>query len=233
MRIRRRRSPLLLLPLLLPHLAAAIAVPDAAPGNAKAGSVEQLASSPDVSGPAAVLANSKPDPGTKDAPVDGLDGKPKLGPFVDGSSAGKKKPQLVEDLATSTTKPTTNKPVVKEPDAAVGDAGATPKEKEQHRMLMEAQANIMDDPNRIAPKEGTTGTEGGISEKERLKKASEAKKDPGAKPELKKPETPKEAPPLPESEEPSIGKEKTKKLGKEDDKVVGAQGMEVWVMFYS
>lgn len=212
---------MILLPLLLPQLAASLSAPDAAPAKGKPGSVEQLANSPDPAGPAPLVTSPKSDPGTADAPVDGLDGKPKLGPFVDGSSAGKKKPPTVEDIGADTKQSTPSK----ESEAALREAGASEKDREQHRMLMEAQANIMDDPNRIAPKEGTTGTEGGISEKERLKKAQDAK---SAKPELKTPETPKEAPPLPESDdEPRIGKDKAKKITDEDDKVPGAPGMEV------
>ena len=45
---------------------------------------------------------------------------------------------------------------------------------------------VTDDPNRVSPKEGTRGTEGGVSEKS---------KDNGKLPTEKVPETPKEAPP--------------------------------------
>lgn len=217
MRIRRRRAPWILLPILLPHLVASTVI-DGAKG--KAGSVEQLANNPDVAGPAPLITNPKPDKGTKDAPVDGLDGKPKLGPFVD-SGSGKKKPQTVEDIGT----PSNSKSTVADSDARLDTEGASESEREQHRMLMEAQGNVMDDPHREAPKEGTTGTEGGISEKERLRKAQESRND--AEPVEKKPEMPKEVPELPQSEEARIGKDKAIKMGKDDEKPKGAQGMEV------
>lgn len=60
---------------------------------------------------------------------------------------------------------------------------------------------VMDDKNRPEPKEGTTGTSGGVSEKDKARKAKEGAT--GEKAE-NKPETPKEAPPLPHSEQEKI-----------------------------
>lgn len=67
--------------------------------------------------------------------------------------------------------------------------------------MPKANDGVMDDPNRQAPKEGTTGTEGGVSEKERDRKALEGQTGERAE---KKPDPPKEAPPLPHSEEEKI-----------------------------
>lgn len=224
MRIRRRRVPLLLL--LLPTLAAA--APSDAP-KGKVGSVQQLAGDPAVAAPVilpdapAAVSSSKPDVGTKDAPVDGLDGKPKLGPFVDTSSRSKQ-PQNVEDITVTKKKPP-KAPVEKPYDAA----GATPEEREQHKLLMEAQESVMDDPNREAPKIGTTGTEGGVSEKDRLRKEQETSKQGPA--DVKRPETPKEAPALPENEETKAmlkkEQEKIAKANKEEEQKKGAVGLEV------
>lgn len=53
---------------------------------------------------------------------------------------------------------------------------------------------VMDDPNRSGPKEGTRGTEGGVSEKQKENRLS-GEKVPGG---------PKEAPPLPHSEQQKL-----------------------------
>lgn len=105
--------------------------------------------------------------GTKDAPVDGLDGKPHSGPFVDGSA----------EPAKRKTKEVVVKSGEKKKDTITEEDG------------------VMNDKNRQAPKKGTTGVEGGVSEKERDRKVSEAA--PGKQP-LKKPDSPKEpsTPPL-------------------------------------
>lgn len=219
MRLRRRRTPLLLLPFLLPHLAIAASDPSL---KSKPGSVEQLASDPlPADAPIASVQPSLQVPkdiGTKDAPVDGLDGKPHAGPFVD-SGASRKKPNTVEDIVTG------DRSGAKQKDISFQYEGATEKEREAHKlMLMEAQGTVMDDPNREVPKEGTTGTEGGVSERDRLKKAQEL----GETAEYTKPETPKEVPPLPESEQSRISKEKTAQKDKEDEVADhGAPGFEV------
>ncbi|KAF7718729.1 Uncharacterized protein PECH_004289 [Penicillium ucsense] len=85
-----------------------------------------------------------------DAPVDGKDGKPHAGPWV--------------DTATD-----------RDRNAKGSD---------------EAKSGVMDDPSRTGPKEGTRGTEGGVSEKEKVNQGT-SEKVPGS---------PKEAPPRPHSE---------------------------------
>ena len=64
----------------------------------------------------------------------------------------------------------------------------------------------MDDPHRAGPKEGTRGTEGGVSEKGKEGQLT-SEKVPGG---------PKEAPPLPHSE--------TKKLGSDSDDTATGSG---------
>jgi len=136
--------------------------------------------------------------GTKDAPVDGLDGKPHAGPFVDSSSTSDKAP------AVAAKDTTTTRPKPKKPDVENG---------------------VMNDENRQAPRRGTAGTEGGVSEKERLSEAGGAKR----------PEAPKEAPQLPAGDTARLGLKSTedvKKMLVDDaagavDKPRGAAGIEV------
>lgn len=119
--------------------------------------------------------------GTKDAPVDGKDGKPHAGPWVE-SGAEKDKTKAKSDgegKDTSSGRKPSPRPIT----------GSS---------IPEVNDGVMDDPNREGPKKGTTGTEGGVSEKTRGQKALEGQT--GDKTE-KKPDPPKESPPLPHSEE--------------------------------
>lgn len=79
--------------------------------------------------------------GTKDAPVDGLDGKPHAGPFVDSTGASRS----TGEEKSSTTR-----------DSKTAEDG------------------VMNDQDRREPKEGTTGTEGGMSEKDRDRRIHES-----------------------------------------------------------
>jgi len=89
--------------------------------------------------------------GTEAAPVDGLDGRPRVGPFVDTASGGRG--------------------VLKQ-FAAFVDHGD----------------GVMGSEARVAPEKGTTGTEGGISEMEKLKREAGSSYEPRA------------APPVPQAE---------------------------------
>jgi Ca2+/H+ antiporter, TMEM165/GDT1 family len=110
--------------------------------------------------------------GTKDAPIDGKDGKPHAGPFVETEAErGRKQAKNSAD---------------EEP--AVNPSSAPTKEQAD---LRPSNDGVMDDPNRMGPKDGTRGTEGGVSEKSKEKKIGEEKR----------PDPPKEAPPLPHSEQ--------------------------------
>lgn len=124
----------------------------------------------------------------KVAPVDGKDGKPHLGPFVETDgvvSTGDGKDSQIPHLK--------NRP----DDPTVVDGKKIP----------DSNDGIMFDKNRERPQEGTTGTEGGISEKGKVQ-------------EPKQPEAPKEAPPLPHSEEEKLGKTAEKSETKEKAKEV-------------
>lgn len=110
--------------------------------------------------------------GTKDAPIDGKDGKPHAGPFVETEAERDRK----KAKASSVEEPAMNSPT--------GSA------KEQAD-LRQSHDGVMDDRNRVGPKDGTRGTEGGMTEKSKEKKIGEEKR----------PDPPKEAPPLPHSEQ--------------------------------
>jgi hypothetical protein len=177
MRIRQRRAPLGLL--LLSSLAVASAVAsssDSVPLNPATGSSSKI--------------------GTKDAPVDGKDGRPHEGPFVE-----------VEHLTSGSDlkklPPLEGRPA----DPTIVDGVKIP----------QTNDGVMNDPDRSQAKEGTTGTSGGVSEKDQARKAKEGAT--GEKAE-NKPESPKEAPPLPHSEQEKI-------LSKPDGKSEDFSGFEV------
>ena len=94
--------------------------------------------------------------GTKDAPVDGRDGMPHEGPFVETNaerSRKKSKETGDEELAPAVLKTTVNK------NMPVSNDG------------------VMDDAGRLGPAEGTRGTEGGVSGKS-SSKLTDKKPDP-------------------------------------------------------
>ncbi|GAM84173.1 hypothetical protein ANO11243_021660 [Dothideomycetidae sp. 11243] len=217
MRVRRHGRPLVWL--LLPALIAqgvASASPDGHSGLTSF--VRRAATdSSELEGvaisPLAKKSDANKDIGTKDAPVDGRDGKPHAGPWVGKDTATKKKPVLNDDDDEKT--PAAVSRLEKEGDGS---------------LIPEKNDGVMDDPNRKAPQKGTTGTEGGVSEKSKKQEAKESKT--GEKAE-KKPTSPKEAPPLPHSEVEKIKEsgKTTKVSDKADDlttaeKPKGAQGLE-------
>lgn len=161
---------------------------------------------------AAAAALSPKQQGTKDAPVDGFDGKPHAGPYVDDSKIPTEKgPGGIEELRPGTRKPTTE-------------------EKEALESKIEKDDSVMNDPDRQSPK-GNTGTEGGVSAKDKERLAHEDKT--GEKME-KVPEAPKEVPDVPTShgnQQHIKDKQETPKDGKKDadgeTRVLGAQGLEV------
>ena len=209
MRLHHRPSPLLLL--LLPSLRFtyglnAEQVSDLAEGRDVGPIGPAAGPSPSMPSTVSTKPNIEPGPGTKDAPVDGKDGRPHAGPFVEtNAERGRKKAKESGD-----DEPAPPKPALKDltKGAAYKDGWQMP----------ETNNGVMDDPNRTGPKEGTRGTEGGISEKNRDKKTQDGDVA-SSKPE-KKPDPPKEAPPLPNSEEEIVGQSGTKdasKKGTEDE----------------
>ncbi|KAK3941905.1 putative transmembrane protein pft27 protein [Diplogelasinospora grovesii] len=201
MRLRHRRSPLLLL--LLPSLAASAVIASSS-GDSKldrdapaAANVYRSESIADSS-----TSAKKYDVGTKDAPVDGKDGKPHEGPFVDYEP---KSSDPTKELPTMKGRPV---------DPTVIDGKKIP----------ESNDGVMDDKNRPGPKQGTTGTGGGVSEKDKERKKKEGTT--GEKVE-NRPQTPKEAPPLPHSDQEKILREKEGKDSKDKSKSSGKASEDV------
>lgn len=211
MKFRRRPSPLLLL--LLPSLVSALAV--AAQDSTVQSTLtknpdakDSSKSKVDADAPIVDLnTKSKFEIGTKDAPVDGKDGKPHAGPWVGTEKDSKK---------ADSDKPTTKK---EDPELVV-DAKKDPK-KESTKVgpdgtkIPISNDGVMDDHNREVPKTGTTGTEGGVSEKDKARKAQEGQT--GEKVE-KTPDSPKIAPPLPHSEQTKVEKVREKEKEREKEK---------------
>ena len=215
MRIRQR--PLSLILLLIPclHLTSALLSSEevvALAEGKKIGPPPELPASPGAKPP------SVDGIGTKDAPVDGKDGRPHLGPFVETSAERdrKKAKESGDDAKVEKAKPST----------LAGGASS-----DDGWKMPETNDGVMDDPNRTGPKEGTRGTEGGISEKSKERKEGILE---GEKSE-KKPDPPKEAPPLPHSEQESIGHRYTREdaeknreaAAKEEEKPKELGGLEV------
>jgi hypothetical protein len=207
MRLRQNRAPALLLLLPTLRVFAATTVTDAEEAQVARAVVPDYAgvSTVPTATPTSVIK------ATKDAPVDGLDGKPHAGPYIDDTPPIEKKlPATVEDLRPEAAKPKPKpkpaKELTKEEWAALGGP---------------ENDGVMDDPNRSAPK-GNTGTEGGVSAKDKDRKVQEDKT--GEKAE-QVPTPPKEAPPHPHGEQERIAgdNQDTETLTKK----LGAQGLEV------
>lgn len=131
--------------------------------------------------------------GTEDAPVDGLDGKPHAGPFVDTS------PEETVSASVSVTA-STKKALPTLLEKFAGEVADIP----------EKNDGVMNDEGRLKPKKGTTGTEGGVSEKDKAKLAKGGNVE-------NKPQSPVEAPPLPHSEEKNMDNKGEKALKEEKD----------------
>ncbi|CZS91932.1 related to transmembrane protein PFT27 [Rhynchosporium agropyri] len=206
MKFRRRPAPLLLL--LLPSLATALAAGTQNNGQttpSKNTQPQGARTDPMPTGPAVDLnTKSRFEIGTKDAPVDGKDGKPHAGPFVGDKEIKKPKAGSEEDKVAAKVEKT-------ELVTATGEK------------IPQVNDGVMDDPNRVTPKLGTTGTEGGVSEKDKVRKAQEGQT--GEKLE-KKPDSPKEAPPLPHSEQTKVDSDKIKTSIKDDEAGEGLSGIE-------
>ncbi|KAI2634666.1 UPF0016-domain-containing protein [Hypomontagnella submonticulosa] len=195
MRLCQQRTPLILL--LLPSLAFAASTLDtkSAKDASTIGSDGASSQSP-IDSTVTSSKTTKFEIGTKDAPVDGKDGMPHEGPFVT-TDKGRKKGDANDVVETKPLAPLKDRPV----DPTVIDGKKIP----------ESNDGVMDDPHRLPPKQGTTGTEGGVSQKDKARKAKEGVT--GEKVE-NVPETPKEKPPLPHSEQEKITTEKVNKKEK-------------------
>ncbi|WPG99320.1 Hypothetical protein R9X50_00213300 [Acrodontium crateriforme] len=211
----RRASPLLLL--LLPSLALAdaasdtqhvasvdrvapnqIAQPNQAPHAAETLSQSSERDATVDPSPSAASRNYK---GTEAAPVDGLDGKPHAGPFVDTSRDDEDTKGKPKSSETAKSVPT-----------SLHKFGSSKDE------IPEKNDGVMNDENRPVPGKGTTGTEGGVSERTKDRKGSTENH----------PTKPKEAPPLPHSEQERIDAVTGTKMkqDKDTEKGDGNEGVE-------
>lgn len=203
MRLRHQRAPALLLLIPTLQVLAASIITDAEEAQVARAAV------PDYTDVSTATASPTPPPskgkGTKDAPVDGFDGKPHEGPFLEEKPATpKKQPAGVEELRPGATRISSAPELTKEEWAALGAEGD----------------GVMDDPNRSSPK-GNTGTEGGVSAKEKERKEQEDKT--GEKLE-QVPQPPKEALPHPHGEQEALQEETSTTT---QIRQLGAQGLEV------
>jgi hypothetical protein len=188
----------------LPALAASLSTDF----KGKAGSVQRATSDSledlDVGTP------SRSVQGTKDAPVDGLDGKPHAGPFVYGTKERVKLESKVEDLSSSRFSDEVDKARAKGQD------------------IPDRVDSVMTDrEGQRKGKDSIDGTEGGISKKDRNKVKG------GIDREEKKPEGPNEVLEGHEHEKEKIvkstGKDgaSSKSSSKEEKKEKGIGGLEV------
>lgn len=115
--------------------------------------------------------------GTEHAPVDGRDGVPHAGPWVE-TSAERERRKSGQSDGTLSDSETTLKIAKNDYDDGIP----------------QSNEGVMDDKSRSGPVEGTRGTEGGITEKSKLKPSTVPVK----------PETPKEKLPLPHSEKENL-----------------------------
>ncbi|KAK2739770.1 hypothetical protein FQN57_006467 [Myotisia sp. PD_48] len=134
--------------------------------------------------------------GLGDSPIDGNDGKPHAGPFVETSAERDRKKAAQGKLGKPKTDPEDL------PSKHVLPGG---------QPLPHSHDGVMDDKNRPGPKEGTTGTEGGVSEKSKEQQPGQEKK---------KPDPPKDIPPLPHSEQQKIPDQDGEKVGLEGSKML-------------
>lgn len=210
MKLSTKNSPFLLA-LLLPSVAASLAphtietTPDDGVSIAAA-----VAAGPERPSSSPIPPIPRRGVPTKDAPVDGKDGKPHLGPFVETDATHANAESDSKDLPQLKGRPD---------DPTVVDGKKIP----------ETNDGVMFDKNRVHAQEGTTGTEGGVSEKDKARKAQEGRT--GEKV-VTQPEAPKEQPPLPHSEEEKLrGKSKDKLKTTEKDDDADFTGLEVCVLY--
>lgn len=130
--------------------------------------------------------------GSLDVPVDGKDGRPHAGPWVETyAERDRKSSKSGDDIDLVSTKFDSKIPS--------SDHLST----EEGKMIPHSNGGVMDDPNRTGPKAGTRGTEGGVSEKGKGNQLN-AEKVPGS---------PKEALPLPHSEKQKVPSDSADTVG--------------------
>ncbi|KAL2674950.1 UPF0016-domain-containing protein [Phyllosticta citricarpa] len=119
------------------------------------------------------------------------DGRPQWGPFVSEKDKPKKMSPGAVDIGSKGSSDSLS-------DSVLGD------QKELSSEIFLGKDSVMDDPDHVGPKKGTTGTEGGVSERNKKHKALE--KELGGKVE-KVPVSPDEARPMSTEEQGRLGVE--------------------------
>lgn len=138
--------------------------------------------------------------GSLAVPVDGKDGRPHAGPWVEtGAERDRKSNKDSDGIDLGSAKYDMKIPSSEHLSTEDG------------KVIPHSNGGVMDDPNRAGPKEGTRGTEGGVSEKGKEGQPN-AEKVPGS---------PKEAPPSPHSDgtaddTSSLGKLEVRRLAETD-----------------
>ncbi|KAF2724923.1 UPF0016-domain-containing protein [Polychaeton citri CBS 116435] len=188
---------------------------DAGSGSGKSGTQTSRKDIPDPT--VEKIRNSQPvrpiRVGTEDAPVDGLDGKPHAGPFVDTTP---------EEKNTKKISATAIEAAMVEPQPT-----SLSKYESKFGELPEKNDGVMNDEGRQIPRKGTTGTEGGVSERAKERKLKGETET--------KPKGPEEAPPLPHDEQERIEANQQKKTtgasgsstSQEDGKIVDDKAKKV------
>ncbi|GAO14865.1 uncharacterized protein UV8b_04104 [Ustilaginoidea virens] len=187
MKFYNKHSPLLLL--LLPSLATALSPRAVTPVKHASKSLASSTASSKADDAATSKSGtaSRYNAAANGVPIDRKDGKPHQGPFVE-----------TDGVAVDATGQKLPKLKGRPDDPTLVDGQKIPKMND----------GVMFDKNRDRPEKGiSTGTEGGVTEKDKARKEKEGKTGEKA---VTKPEAPKEQPPLPHSEERKL-------RGKEDE----------------
>lgn len=134
--------------------------------------------------------------GTEHAPVDGKDGIPKQGPWVETTAERQRKKTAAAAGRDDDDDNNDYADDDEDDDRPLSSSKTKPKKTSDRKLNVDSdipQSNdgVMDDKSRSAPKEGTRGTEGGISSKNKETSLDDSKK----------PDAPKEPLPLPHSEQ--------------------------------
>ncbi|KAM5452415.1 GCR1-dependent translation factor 1 [Microsporum audouinii] len=189
-----RVQPFVSSALLLLSVSTAIAGPVSNPDAKKKPPSKHSPESDSTKTVAEALATDNPQTWDFSGPFDGKDGKPHAGPFVETSAERDRK----KSQNGSKMKDEEDDTFSENTEHIAPDGTKIP----------HSNDGVMDDKNRSGPKEGTTGTEGGVSEKSKGKDTSGDRK----------PDPPKEAPPLPHSEQKKIPGQDDQTENYEDDK---------------
>ena len=175
-------------------------VPGAAVGRAKTQQQQQQQPALKDDKPSPPITSSKPYVGTSDAPVDGLDGKPHAGPFVD--TLPEMKAAASSAMKDGTAAAAVSSAAKSIPTSLENFANAEDDSGWKVADIPEKNDGVMNDENRVRPKKGTTGTEGGVSEKA---------KERAAKPEQEK------LPLKPEGAKAVVGSEEAEQAVKKEE----------------